>query len=107
MLVSLTTICHISPLCHSFIANLLHYSWDCLIPQQHKKMLEQTCITYNESCIIIHQNLENIETSSSRPRPRLFLQDQDQDQDFYFKTKTIFMSSRCLETKTKVSRLHP
>jgi len=26
MFVSLTTICQISPLCHS----LLHYSWDCL-----------------------------------------------------------------------------
>jgi len=53
--------------------------------------------------------------------PRLFRQDQDQDQDFFFKTKTktntfisrprprprpFFMSSRRLETKTKVSRLH-
>ena len=66
---------------------------------------------------IIHQGLKNIQTFSSRPRPRprLFLQDQDQDQDFYFKTKikikiktkTIFMSSGRLETKTKVSRLHP
>jgi len=50
---------------------------------------------------------------------RLFRQDQDQDQDFFFKTKTktktfisrprrrpFFMSSRRLETKTKVSRLH-
>jgi len=52
------------------------------MPQQHKKMLEQTCITYNEVCIIIHQGLQNTETLLSRPR--LFLQDQD----FYFKTKT-------------------
>ena len=72
-------------------------------------------ITYNAICIIIHQGLENIETFSSRPRPRLFLQDQDQDQDFYSfyffsrpkpRPRPFFMSSRRLETKTKVSRLH-
>ena len=68
-------------------------------------------ITYNAVCIIIHQGLENLKMS------RLFR--QDQDQDFFFKTKTktktfisrprprpLFMSSRRLETKTKVSRLH-
>jgi len=43
------------------------------LPQQHKKMVEQTYITYNEVCIIIHQGLENIKTFLSRPR--LFLQD--------------------------------
>ena len=48
---------------------------------------------------------------------KLFREDQDQGQDFFFKTKTktfvsrprprpFFMSSRRLETKTKVSRLH-
>ena len=54
------------------------------MPQQHKKMLKQTDITYIEVYVIIQQGLENIDTFSSRPR--LFLQDQD----FYFKTKTIF-----------------
>jgi len=51
------------------------------LPQQHKKMLEQTCITDNEVCIIIHEGLRNIEAFSSRPRsrPRLLFQDQDQD----------------------------
>jgi len=62
------------------------------LPQQHKKMLEQTnCVSYNEVCIIvIRQGLENIKTFWPRPRPkpRLFLQDQDQHQDFYFKAKT-------------------
>jgi len=67
------------------------------------------CLRYN----INSQGLKNIEIFSLRPRPgsRLFLQDRVQDQDFYFKTKTktktIFMSPRRLETKTKVSRLHP
>jgi len=83
--------CHISPLCQSFIATLQLVLLDCqFVPKQHNKMLEQTCITCSEVCVIIHQGLENIETFSSRPRPRLFLQDQDQNQDFYFKTKTIF-----------------
>jgi len=67
-------------------------------------------ITYNAVCIITHQGLENIKTFPSRPRLRLRL---------FFKTKIktfisrprprptpFFMSSRRLETKTKVSRLH-
>jgi len=41
---------------------------------------------------IIHQGLENIKTFSSIPRPR---------------PRPFFMSSRRLETKTKVSTLHP
>jgi len=51
------------------------------LSQQPKKMLEQTCITYNEVCIIIRQGLENMDTFSSRPRsrPRLLFQNQDQD----------------------------
>jgi len=48
-------------------------------------------ITYNAVCIIIHEGLENVETFSSRPRPR---------------PRPFFMSSRRLETKTMVSRLH-
>jgi len=34
-------------------------------------------ITYNEVCIIIHQGLENIETSLSRPRSRPLFQEKD------------------------------
>jgi len=71
------------------------------LPQQHQKMLEQTCITCNKVCIIIHQGVENIHTFSSRPRPRVFLQDQD----FYLKNKIIFHvievprdQDQCLET---------
>jgi len=92
MFVSLTTICHISPLCHSFIATLQGtlIAW---LPQQHKKMLEQTCITDNEVCNFYHssrswkyRDFSSKPRPRPRPRPRLFLQDQD----FYFKTKTIF-----------------
>jgi len=68
-------------------------------------MLEQTCIIYNEVCIIIHQGLENIETFSSRRRPGLFLQDQDEDQHFISRPRPFLMSSRRLETK--VLKLHP
>ena len=57
----------------------------------------------NEVCIIIHQDLENIETFSSRPTPRLRLLFQDQDQDHFSCPRG---ASR-VETKTKVSRLHP
>jgi len=38
------------------------------MPQQHKKMLEQTDITDNEVCIIIQQGLENTETFFTRWR---------------------------------------
>jgi len=87
MFVSLTIICHISPLCHSFIAALQLGLLEC---HNSTRNALKTCITYNEVYIIMHQSLENIETFSSRLRPRPF-----------------FMSSRRLVTKTKVSRLHP
>jgi len=83
MFVSLLTICHISPLCRSFIATLQLGLLDC--HNNSRKcwnrliLLIMRYITYNEVCIIIHQGLENIETFC-----------QDQDQDFYFKTKATF-----------------
>ena len=76
-------------MCVIFINNHLpHFSFMSLIycyttagiawlPQLYKKMLEQTCSTYNEVCIIIRQGLEHIQTFSSRPRPGLLFQDQD------------------------------
>jgi len=87
--VVLTTICHISPLCHRFISTLQRGLLDC--HNSTRKCWNKFVLLIMRFVIfIIHQGLENIETFSSRPRPkpRLFLQDQDQDQDFYFKTKT-------------------
>ena len=58
-----------------------------------------------------HKSLENSQDfflSRPRPRSRHLPQDQDREQDFYLKTKTdnktLFLSSRRLETKTLVSR---
>jgi len=63
-------------------------------------------ITYNAVCIIIHQGLENIETFSSRPR--LFFKTKIKTKTFMSRPRPrpFFMSSRHLETKTKVSILH-
>jgi len=87
MFVSLTTIYHISPLCHTFIATLQLGLLDC--HNSTRKCWNQLVLLIMRFVIfIIRQGLENVETFSSRPRLRLFF--QDQDQDFYFKTKTIF-----------------
>jgi len=50
--VSLTTICHISPLCHSFIAALQLGS----LTATTAHMLEQTCVPYNEVCNFYHSS---------------------------------------------------
>ena len=80
---------------------LMYYSWDYLTATT-AQMLKQTCICYNEVCTFYHSSRSwkyrdffvktktKTKTFISRPRPRPF-----------------FMSSRCFETKTKVSRLHP
>jgi len=87
--VSSTTICHLSPLCHSFIATLqlglLDYynsprkCWNKLV----------VCNFYHSSRSWKYQDFfVKINTFISRPRP-------------------FFMCSRHLETNTKVLRLHP
>jgi len=92
---------HFSFMSHIYCYTTAGIAW---LPQQHKKMLEQTCITGtdNEVCNFYHSSRSwkyqdffiktktKTKTFISRPRPRPF-----------------FMSSRSLETKTKVSRLHP
>jgi len=78
MFASLTTICNISPVCHSFITALQLGLLDCH-NSTRKCWNKLVCITCNEVCIIIHQGLENIQTFSSRPK--LLVQDQDQ---YYF-----------------------
>jgi len=82
MFVSLTAICHISPLCDSFIATLQLGLLDC---HNSTKMLEQTCVTYNE----VWRSWK-YQDFFVKTKTKTFRQDQDQDQDFYFKTKTIF-----------------
>jgi len=62
--------CHISALCHSLIASCYTTARISWLPQQYKKMLEQTCITDNEVCNFCH---------SSRSW---------KCQDFFVKTKT-------------------
>jgi len=60
-MVSLTTICQISPLCHL----LLHYSWDCLTAKQHKKMLEQTeNVAYNTNISLTFGNKTPVKTKN-------------------------------------------
>jgi len=76
----------------SFVTHLLlHYSWDCLTVITAQKMLEQTCIAYNDVRSFYHSSRSwkypdffvktETETFSSTPRsrPRLLSQDQDQD----------------------------
>jgi len=81
MFVSLTTICHISPLCHSLIATLQLGLLD---------WHNSTRKCWNKLVLLIMRfvlsSVEVLKIST------LFRQDQDQDQDFYFKTKirTIF-----------------
>ena len=97
-LINTVTICHISPLCHSFIATLQLGLLDC-----HNS----TRKCWNK-LLIMRFVLSFIKVLKIS---RLFRQDQDQDQDqdFLFKTKTFisrpkprprpfFMSLRCLET---------
>ena len=99
MFVWLTAICHISPLCHSFIATL-----QLALLQCHNS----TRKCWNKLILLILRFM----LSFSKVLKILTL--FRQDQDFFFKTKTFisrprpfFVSSRCLETKTKVSRLTP
>jgi len=95
----ITTICHISPLCHSFIAKLHLGLLDC-----HNS----TRKCWNRLVLLIMRFVIFIIFIKVLKISRLF----DQDQDFFFKTKIktktisrprpFFMSSRCLKTKTKV-----
>jgi len=101
MFVSLTTICNISPLCHSFIATLQLGLLEC-----HNS----TRKCWNKLVLLIMRFV--LSFIKVFKIPRLFCQDQD----FFFKTKTFisrprprpfFTSLRHLETKTKVLRLIP
>ena len=99
MFVSLTTICHISPLCHSFIATLQLGLLDC---QNSTRKCWNKLVLLIMRCVLWFIKVLKIS--------RLFRQDQDQDQEFYFKTMTIFHvleAPRDQDGKTKVSRLHP
>ena len=81
MFVSLTTIYHISPLCHSLIATLQLGLFDC-----HNS--PRKC--WNKLVLLIMRFV--LSSVKVLKISTLFRQDQDQDQDFYFKTKirTIF-----------------
>jgi len=90
---------------------LLHYSWYSLTAN-----LCQNSITkcWNKLVLLVVRFV----LSFIKVLKILRLFRQDQGQDFFFKTKIktktfisrprlFFMSSRCLETKTKVLKLHP
>jgi len=103
--VSLPTICHISPLCHSFIATLqlglleCHNStrkcWNKLV------LLIMRFVLSFIKVFKMPRLFVKTKTFSPRPRsrPRLSFQDQD-----HFSCP---WSASRLETKTKVSRLYP
>ena len=90
MFVSLTIICYYMSLINCYTTAGI--AW---LPQEHKKMPEQTCITYNDWGLYYHlprswkcwyffvKTKTKTKTKTFSSRPRLLFQDQDHDQDHF------------------------
>jgi len=88
------------------------------LSQQHKKMLEQTRITYNEVCNFYHSSKSWVypdffvktktktKTFSSRPRSRPRLLFQDQNQDHFYVLEVPQDQDQGLET-TSLTHMSP